>query len=119
MAQTRPRIGALQIGIIVLTIATALVHLFLGFSFGLIFILNGIGYLGLLGLLYLPIPMVAPYRSMVRWILIAFTALTIIAWLILGLHDAGLLAYTTKLIEVVLIVLLFMDGQQESKALST
>jgi len=117
MSQTQPHIGALQITIIVLTLATAVVHLLLGFSFGAIFILNAIGYLGLLGLLYLPLPMVAPYHTAVRWALIIYTVLTIVAWLIIGLHDAGLLAYTTKLIEVVLIILLFMEGRQDQPQL--
>ncbi len=114
MSQTQPRIGALQIGIIVLTIVTALVHLFLGISFrDMLFILNGVGYLGLLGLLYLPIPMVAPYHGVVRWVLILFAAITIVAWFFIGLHSAGLLAYTTKVIEIGLIVLLFMEWRQQ------
>src|SRR5689334_3151325 len=113
MTDLHPRIGGLQLAIIVLTVVTALIHLFLGFSFlsfgpsllPILFILNGIGYLGLLGLLYLPIDAVASYRSMVRWALIAFAAVTIVAFLIMGLKGAGLLAWSTKIIEVVLIVL--------------
>jgi hypothetical protein len=112
MSQTQPRIGGLQIAIIVLTLITALVHLFIGFSFSeVILILNGLGYLGLLGLLYLPIAAAAPYRNYVRWILIAFAAVTIVAYFIVE-PNRGTLGYVTKLVEVVLIILLFMEGRQ-------
>jgi hypothetical protein len=77
---------------------------------GFLFAANGVGYLGLLGLLYLPIPAIAPYREMVRWALMLFTVATIVAWLFLGSRD--LLGYATKAIEVVLVLLLFLDGRQ-------
>jgi hypothetical protein len=113
MSQLQPRFGAMQIAIIVLTIITALVHLYLAIfqmDFDLLFILNGLGYLGLLGLLYLPIPMVAPYRNVVRWVLIVFAAVTVVAWLLIGTRD--IVAYVTKVVEVVLIILLYLEGQQ-------
>jgi hypothetical protein len=106
--QPQPRFGALQIGIILLTIATAVIHIVLAFDW--LFYANALGYLGLLALLYLPVPAVAPYRGTVRWVLIAYTAVTIIAWIFIGTRDP--LAYLTKAIEVVLIVLLYMEGQQ-------
>jgi hypothetical protein len=126
MSELHPRIGALQIAIIVLTLATAFIHLFLGFSFlgsgpsllPILFLLNGIGYLGLLGLLYLPISAAAPYRNIARWALMVFAAVTIVAFLLVGLQGAGTLAYSTKIIEVVLIVLLFMEGRQVQPAIA-
>jgi hypothetical protein len=65
-------------GIFLLTLATAYIHLFLalsatpyyGLNFGVIlFILNGLGYLVLLGALQLPIPQLRRFRSLARWAL--------------------------------------------------
>ena len=59
---------SLGVGIFVLTVATAGIHLYLalsaigsmGFNFGvMLFILNGLGYLGLLAVLQLPIRQLA------------------------------------------------------------
>lgn len=107
--QARPQFGPIQIGIIILTLVTALIHLTLLFP-NTMFILNGLGYLALLGALFLPIPQLAGQRNLVRWVFIAYTAITIIAWLAIG--SRGTLAYVTKAIEVVLIVLLYLDSQQ-------
>lgn len=118
------RIGGLQVGVIVLTLATAVIHLLLGFEQisigmmgGVMFLANTAGYVGLLGALYLrlPIKFFAKNRSLIRWGLIAFAAVTILGWLAIGdksLPD-GLLGYMTKAIEVVLIVLLFIEARQK------
>jgi hypothetical protein len=112
MIRTQTRLGALQIGIIVLTVATALVHLGLGLtSFDPMFILNGVGYLVLVGALYAPIPQLRAYHSRIRWGLVAFATVTILGWIAIGLRIP--LAYVTKAIEVVLIGLLVMDARQK------
>ncbi len=109
------KISGLQIGIIVLTLATAAIHLFLAIfrpdpMFTPLFILNALGYLALL-VAYL-LPQLAAYHSIVRWVFIAFTAVTVIAYFIFNagnfVNPIGLLA---KVIEIVLIVLLFLDGR--------
>lgn len=100
--------AALRIGIVVLTVITALVHLSLNFP-DPVFILNGLGYLTLLAALYLPIAQVAPYRSLVRWVLIGYTTLTVILWLAIGLRTPT--GYLTTLDEVVLILLLLLDAR--------
>jgi len=105
-------IGPLQWGIILLTIATAGIHISLLFP-DVLFILNGLGYLTLLAALYLPIPVLATYRPWVRWALMGFTALTIILWVIMGAR--GPLAYIDKAIEVVLIVLLFIESRRANE----
>ena len=114
------RIGTLQIGIIVLTMATALVHLWLayeqltiGMMGGIMFVLNGLGYLGLLVALYvrLPIEFVTKNRSLVRWALIAFALVTILAWAAMGARNE--IGFIDKAIEVVLIVLLFVESRQK------
>ena len=56
---------AIRIGVVVLTVITAIVHLSLLFP-DPVFILNGLGYLALLAALYLPVPRIARYRNVVR-----------------------------------------------------
>lgn len=99
--------GTLRIGIIVLTVATALVHLYLGLLGFPLFILNGLGYLTLLAALYLPVPQLARYHDAARWVLLGYTALTIFLWILVGARTP--LGYIDKLIEVALIALLILD----------
>jgi hypothetical protein len=108
----------LGVGIFLLTLATALIHLVLAFTaipyFGLnfgvvLFILNGLGYLVLLGALQLPIPQLSSFRSLARWALVAYAALTIVLWVIIApVYD--FIGYTDKAIEIGLIVLLIVDA---------
>lgn len=117
---TSSRIGGLQIGIIVLTLITAAIHFWMAVKFPdmrTIFILNGIGYLGLLGLLFLPFDFLKGIHGLARWALIAYTALTIFAFFFVTLSNGWRLqddpiGLATKALEVVLIVLLFMDGRR-------
>lgn len=102
--------GTLRIGIIVLTTATALIHLYLGLLGFPLFILNGLGYLGLLAALYLPIPQLARYHDAARWILVGYTALTIFLWILVGARTP--IGYIDKLIEVALIALLILDARR-------
>jgi hypothetical protein len=76
--------------------------------------LNGIGYLVLLAGLFLNIPFARDNRNLVRWVMIAFAAVTILAWVAIGDKSwpGGALGYFTKLVEILLIVLLFMDRRQ-------
>ena len=103
------KLGPLQIGIIILTIATAAIHLWIGIpnNFGM-FILNGIGYLALLVALYLP--QLRKYQGWIRWVFIVYTAVTVIAWIAIGSRNT--IGYVDKLIEVALIALLFIEGRR-------
>ena len=92
----------LRIGIIVLTLGTALIHFSLNFP-DPGFILAGLGYLALLASLYLPVP----YRPVVPWIFIGYTALVIFLWILLGERTA--IGYTDKVIEIALILLLLIE----------
>ena len=112
----------LGIGIFLLTLATALIHLFLAFTalpyFGLnfgvmLFILNGLGYLGLLAALQLPIPQLSRFRSTARWALVAYAALTIVLWIIMA-PEYEIIGYIDKAIEVALIALLITDAYTAS-----
>ena len=99
----------IRIGVAVLTLIAAVVHLLLLFP-DPVFILNGIGYLTLLAALYLPITRLVPYQRAVRWTLIGYAALTILAWVAIG--ERTLLGYSTTAGEVALIALLLIEGRR-------
>ena len=112
----------LGIGVFLLTLATAVIHVYLaltaipyfGLNFGvMLFILNGLGYLGLLAALQLPIPQLARFRSAARWALVAYAALTIVLWFIMAPSYEGI-GYIDKAIEVALIALLLADAYTAS-----
>lgn len=96
--------------IIALTLVTALIHLFLGVQVGFfLFILNGLGFLALIIALYL-LPQLAQWRRYVHWALMAYTAVTIVAYF--PLHSDPLssgVGLVTKVVEVVLLVLLYLQ----------
>jgi hypothetical protein len=98
----------LGVGIFVLTLFTALIHLYLGLGIGnTLFVLNGLGYLGLLALLQLP--HLARFRSAARWALVAYAALTIVLFFVMAPYYS-VIGYVDKAIEVVLIALLIADA---------
>ncbi len=101
----------IRLGIIALTIATAIVHLYLGFQGLPLFVLNGLGYLVLLAALYLPVPQLAPYRNAVRWVLVGYTALTIVLWLVITGGASNATGYIDKVVEVLLISLLLAEAR--------
>ena len=115
MNQARTQMSPRKLIIILLTLATALIHLTLAFSAlsqgdmttFIMFLLNGIGYLVLLAAYYLPLPIARDNPKLVRWAFIAFTAVTIIGWLAIGMRSP--VGYADKLIELVLIILLITD----------
>lgn len=110
MKEEAVKFGPLQAGIIVLALATAIIHFTLLFP-DLIFILNGLGFVVLAAALYAPLPALTRYRVWVRWAFIGYTALTVILWLIMGLRTP--IGYVTKLIEVALVTLLLLEGRQK------
>jgi hypothetical protein len=79
----------------------------------MLFILNGLGYLGLLAVLQLPIPQLARFRSAARWTLVAYAALTIVLFFVMApFYD--FIGYLDKAIEVALIMLLIADAYTAS-----
>ena len=115
MSGNKAQIGELQILIILVTLFTAAVHLYLGqLWLDPMFILNGLGYLGLLGALFLPIPIIKEYRSVWRWLLAGFAALTIVLYFVVNGLGITTLGMATKVAEVVLIVLLVLDSRKAS-----
>ena len=114
------KIGSLKhIGIIVLTGLSAFIHLGLGIRGDFLLLLNGLGYLGLIAGLILPIAIIIAQRGLVYWLLLAFTAVTFVGFF--ALHPLGIysrMGLLTKAIEFGLIIL---TGLQiwESKAKSS
>ena len=115
MIPQQTRMGRLQVGIVILTVTTAVIHLTLVHSLmDIAFVLNSLGYLALLAVLYLPVPFFVGRRGLVRLALMGLAALTIIAWIVMG-DKSWWLGYVTKAVEMVLIVLLWLENQR-SKA---
>lgn len=110
------KIGRLQLGIIILTILTALIHIYYSPQVpspaGLI--LNGAGYVVLLAALYLPIAMLSRFRNTIRWVLVGYTALTVVLWVLVG--PRVVIAYADKVIELLLILLLLMEGRKTAQS---
>lgn len=111
MTTATSRALPIRLGIIVLTVVTAAVHLYLGFQGLPLFVLNGLGYLALLAALYLPVPRLVPYRNIVRWILVGYTALTIVLWLVITGGISAAIGYMDKIVEALLIIMLLAEAR--------
>lgn len=98
--------------IILLTLATALIHISLLFP-DTLFILNGLGFLTLLLLYFLRTNLTVKYHKLIHWSFIGYTLVTILAWIAIGDKSwpAGALGYLTVFIEILLVILLFLDRE--------
>ena len=104
-----------QKSIVGLSVATAVIHIILAIlsrddsMFLILFILNGLGYLALVAGLYF-VPQLASQRSMIRWALLGFTAVTFVLYFVFNwptvLNPIGLV---DKLIELVLMIQLWQE----------
>src|SRR4051812_18377242 len=113
--------STLRIVIIVLTLITAGIHLWLGIS-GLMkgqsdnltlpFIANGIGYIVLLLALFAPVPYFKDNRDVAHYLLIGFALITLIGFFVVNrshiMESFGIAAIIAKLDEVLLIIATFM-----------
>ena len=110
--------SSLRIVILLSALFTGLVHLvLLSIQLGSpspIFILNGLGYLVLLGLFWFNPSFVAGRRTLFHYAFMAYAAVTILLWIPAGQRD--LTAYLTKASEVVLIVALWANLRAEKAA---
>lgn len=94
-------------------LVTGIIHLALGADFlanagDIMFLLNGIGFIGLTALYLLPIAIVRPYHETVRWVLLGYSLLTIVLWVVMnGKLEAGGIA--AKLAELLIIAVLLID----------
>ncbi|MEX2546991.1 MAG: hypothetical protein WD830_04290 [Chloroflexota bacterium] len=94
----------LRVAIVVLTLATAYIHYTLG---SMMFVFNAAGYVVLAAAMVTPLPIFARYRWWIRGALLGWTVVTILGWVMFGARFD--LAYFSKAIEVVLIVLLVVE----------
>lgn len=108
LARSRTAGAVLTAAIVGLTAATAYIHLGLG---GLLFTLNGLGYIGLAGLYTIgaaaPMPIVERFSWFPRVALMGYAAMTIAGYLAMGPYFT--LGWIAKGIEVALIVLVAVD----------
>ena len=115
--------------IILLVLATAILHLAAAFDTILfptgvpdpLFTLNGLGYLGLLGAYFLPIPFFQQRHKLIWQVLFGYAILTIVAWLVIwvGMNVIAqgvpffsrdsIYGVPAKIIEVILLALLWKD----------
>jgi len=109
--------SALRIAILVLGLITAFVHLvLLNLSMGridILFTLNGLGYLALVGAFLVNPPIVAGRRRLLSYAFMAFAGVTILAWVVMG-RPYTMLGYFTKADELLLIAALTMNLRNES-----
>jgi hypothetical protein len=78
--------------------------------FAILFLLNCIGYLFLVYALYQR--RFQRFHRLTRWLLIGYTALTILLWYLMASSVASLPDYSDKAAEALLIVLLLIEGWQ-------
>lgn len=114
------RIGPVQIGLLVLALITAGVHLYLfaieGFLgsgtmlpiYQLLFVGNFLAYVSLAVALILPVPPLPRLRPVVRALLIAIAVASIISYFYVGVTDTT--GDITKVIEVLLIATVTFDA---------
>lgn len=122
------KLNNVRYGILIAALATAILHIAAAFDKALfpespdpLFILNGLGYLGLLGAYFLPFPFFQQRHGLLRKTFIGFAILTIAAWVLIWViqyviiqgvpffsHDS-IYGVPAKIAEVALIFLLRND----------
>ena len=108
--------GYVQVGIMVTTLITAVIHVLAPFVTATpwpptVYVVGGLGYGVLLIALYLPTKwLFADTHPVLRWILMGYALLSIVLWAVAG--DWQPLAYVDKVVEALLIALLFVESRQ-------
>lgn len=114
-----------RILIILLAVATAAIHFSRAVvdpAIRVLFILNGLGYLFLVGILYIPLRQFSSHRRLIRKTLMGYTAVTILLYFVWGVMSAEWvlpLGPVDKLIEVAMFGLLWQEDRRSSKNLSS
>jgi hypothetical protein len=136
-AAPRPaaRVRPLAVAVCALAGATALIHLWLGAltsvmlatqpelvatlggaalltAMAALFYANAAGYVALTAALYLPHPTLRRYRRVTRWALIAFTAVTVVAYVAMIQGHVDALGLADKAIEALLVALLLVEDRR-------
>ncbi len=99
-------------GIILAGLFAAYFHIILFPDFA--FTLNGLGYIGLLGVYFLPIAFFQEGHDIVWWGLVSYTLLTIVLWIFMGDKNfvagtSSAIGYYAKTAEVILLAFLWAD----------
>ena len=100
MLATQPELVASLGGAAALTVMAAL------------FYANAAGYVVLPAALYLPHPVLRRVRRVTRWTLIAFTAVTVVAYFVMIQGQFDALGLADKAIELLLIALLLVEDRR-------
>jgi hypothetical protein len=112
-------LNGLHATIILLTLTTAAVHIsraLVNPHIAVLFTLNACGYLGLLGLLYLPLPFLYRGRAAMRWVLIGYVVVTMALYVVWGVLKGEWLipvGPADKVVEGLLIASLVLVARQE------
>ena len=98
--------------IAVLALVTIVIHL-TRISAGIPFLLNAIGFLVLASAVVFEFPFLAGRQRLVRYALMAFTVVTILAWVAIGdkSFPDGLIGYVAKVDELLLLAAVFQYGR--------
>lgn len=116
------QVNMLQLAIITLGTATAVIHFFVGVGGEALLFLNAAGYVALLVALFTPISPLTKLRPILRISLLVYTIITFIAYFMLHSVDQyGTLEIATKATELGLVILLIMrlwqlggDGKEQA-----
>jgi hypothetical protein len=112
--------------VVIFALVTAGVHLALGVAglaggnadaFSVLFVLNGLGYIGLLAALFVPgFPFFSSRRSLTHFLMIVFAGLTFVLYFVFnGFADMGAAAIVAKLAELLLIAATFLHLRAEQR----
>lgn len=112
ISRSRKGISVRQAVIILLALATAVVHFTLAMASTdmtttVMFTLNFLGYIAMVAAYFLPLPFLRRYHGLVRVAFIGYTLLTIALWVVMGMRTP--IGYADKAVEVLLVVLLLTD----------
>ena len=116
MPSSKTLLTTSQLSIRALVVATAIIHFSRAIAdpeIRVLFILNGLGYLGLGTLLFLP--QLLRWRRWIRWALIGYTTLTVVLYVVWGLMSGDWvfpLGPLDKVIELSLIWLLWQEDRR-------
>ncbi len=106
----------LDYSIIILSLITGIIHLFIGMTGNLLLLGNALGYLFLVTALVLSSPLIVRYRSYMLPVLAGYSALTFVLYFVMHSIDAfDWLGIFTKAVELALLAALAMAMLQNRK----
>lgn len=116
MLTTQANYGWL-LGIVGLNSLSAFIHIGVGMRGELLLLLNGLGYLGILMGLILPIRLFATQRKLFYWLLLGYTVVTFVGFF--ALHPQGVYGRTELLTKTVELLLILLIGIRIWRSLSS